>query len=149
MFTALSFSFPLPGERQAFLVWREPLAGARSFDVFRTPGGKRNDEPLRDENDNGQIGFLEAELDADRDYAYRVVTRGAEDGSATIVARADDANEGEQRGGAVSSRFAPTDLASRASTRRRSSVCPTCSSSRSSSARPTASASACARRGSR
>ena len=110
VFTALSFSFPLPGERQAFLVWGEPLAGDGSFDVYRTPGGKRNDEPLRDENDNGQIGFLEAELDADRDYTYRVVTRGAENGSATIVARADDANEGEQHGDAVSSRFAPTDL---------------------------------------
>ncbi|HET9675381.1 MAG TPA: hypothetical protein VFP31_11285 [Gaiellaceae bacterium] len=110
VFSALSFSFPLPGERQVFIVWREPLAGPRSFDVYRTPGGKRNDEPLRDENDNGQVGFLEAELDADRDYTYRVVTRGAGDGSATIVARGDAVNKGEQHGPATSSRFAPTDL---------------------------------------
>jgi hypothetical protein len=110
VFTALSFSFPVAGERQAFVVWREPLAGPRSFDVFRTPGGKRNDDPVRDENANGQVGFLESNLDADRDYAYRVVTRGASGGSATIVANASDVNDGEQRGGATSSRFDPTDV---------------------------------------
>ena len=109
VFSALSFSFPLMGERQAFVVWREPLAGKASFDVYRTPGGKRNDEPLRDENDNGQIGFLESSLDADSDYRYRVVAR-ATGASASIVAESDDVNDGEQHGAATSSRFAPTDL---------------------------------------
>ena len=110
VFSALSFSFPVIGERQAFVVWREPLVGPRSFDVYRTPGGRRNDDPIRDENDNGQAGFLETNLDADRDYAYRVATRGPNGASATIVARASDRGDGEQRGGATSSRFAPTDV---------------------------------------
>jgi hypothetical protein len=109
VFNAFSFSFPVMGERQAFVGWREPLDGTSTFDVYRDPGGKRNDEPIRDENDNGRIGFLEAELDADRDYRYRVVARD-EGGSASIVARAEDANEGERRGGPTSDRRAPTDL---------------------------------------
>ncbi len=109
VFSALSFSFPLSGERQAFVVWREPLAGATTFDVVRDPGGKRNDEPLRDENANGQIGFLEAELDADRTYRYTVVARDS-GATATIVADPDDANEGEQTGAATTSAAAPTDV---------------------------------------
>ena len=109
VFSALSFSFPLMGERQAFVAWREPLDGTSMFDVYREPGGKRNEKPVRDENDNGQIGFLEAELDAGRDYRYRVVARDG-GGSASIVAKADDANEGERRGAPTSHRRAPTDL---------------------------------------
>ena len=73
VFTALSFSFPLMGERQVFVSWREPFAGATSYDVLREPGGTRNDEPLRDENANGILGFAEAELDAREDYRYQVV----------------------------------------------------------------------------
>lgn len=95
VFSALSFSFPLSGERQAFVVWREPLAGATTFDVIREPGGTRNDEPLSDENANGTIGFLEAELDAERDYRYRVVALYDETNvtSPPIPARAEDTNE--------------------------------------------------------
>jgi hypothetical protein len=109
VFSALSFSFPLSGERQAFVIWREPLAGATSFDVLRDPGGRRNDEPLRDENANGQIGFLEAELDADRTYRYTVVARDS-GASAAIVADPDDVNEGEQTGAVTTSAAAPSDL---------------------------------------
>lgn len=109
VFSALSFSFPLSGERQAFVVWREPLAGATTFDLYREPGGKRNDEPLSDENANGQIGFLEAELDAERTYTYRVVARDS-GAAATIVADPGDANEGEQVGAVTTSAAAPSDL---------------------------------------
>jgi hypothetical protein len=77
--------------------------------VYRDPGGKRNDEPVRDENDNGQIGFLEGELDADRDYRYRIVARDG-GGSASIVAKAEDTNDGERQGGPTSDRRAPTDV---------------------------------------
>jgi hypothetical protein len=73
VFTALSFSYPLMGERQVFLSWREPFAGPTTYDVLREPGGKQNDEPLRDDNANGLLGFAEAELDARGDYRYRVV----------------------------------------------------------------------------
>ena len=109
VFSALSFSFPLSGERQAFLVWQEPLSGTATFDVLRAPGGRRNDEPLVDENDNGQIGFLEAELEADRTYVYTVIARETR-GRSTIVADPDDANEGEQQGAPTTSADAPTDL---------------------------------------
>jgi hypothetical protein len=96
VFSALSFSFPLSGERQAFLVWREPLRGPTAYDVLREPGGTRNDEPLRDENANGEVGFLEAELDADRDYRYRVVALYPETNvtSPPVPALAEDTNEG-------------------------------------------------------
>jgi hypothetical protein len=73
VFTALSFSFPLSGERQVFLSWREPFAGPTSYEVLREPGGRRNDAPIRDENANGEVAFAEAELDARRDYRYEVV----------------------------------------------------------------------------
>ena len=109
VFNAFSFSFPLMGERQVFLAWREPLAGTMTFDVYRYPGGKRNDEPVRDDNDNGRIGFLEGTLDARKDYRYRIVAR---DGgrSASIVARSEDANDGERSGPPTSDRQAPTDV---------------------------------------
>jgi hypothetical protein len=96
VFSALSFSFPLSGERQAFLVWREPLAGPTTYDVLREPGGTRNEGPLRDENGNGQIGFLEAELDAGRDYRYRVVAFYPETNvtSPPVPALSEDTNEG-------------------------------------------------------
>ena len=99
VFDALSFAFPLPGERQAFFGWSEPAAGEPDgYDVLRDPGGKRNDEPLTDENGDGEVGWLEAELDADVDYTYTVVAiDGAARTTASIVARADDANEGTQR----------------------------------------------------
>ena len=109
VFNAFSFSFPLMGERQVFLAWREPLAGATTFDVYRDPGGKQNDEPLRDDNDNGRIGFLEGSLDARKDYRYRIVAR-AGGGSASIVARSEDANDGERSGPPTSDRRAPTDV---------------------------------------
>ena len=109
VFDAFSFSFPLMGERQVFVGWREPLAGPASFDVYRDPGGKRNDEPLRDENDNGRIGFLEGSVDADRDYRYRVVARDG-GGSSSVVARAEDANGGERSGPPTSDEGAPTDV---------------------------------------
>jgi hypothetical protein len=113
VFTALSFAFPLPGERQVLLLWREPLAGGpATFDVYRVPGGKRNDKPLRDKDGDGEVGWLEAELDADRDYTYRVVAIHATPATRAqtrIVARASDVDDGEQRGGVTSSRFAPAD----------------------------------------
>ena len=101
VFDALSFAFPLPGERQAFFGWTHPAAGEPDgYDVVREPGGKRNDEPLTDENDDGDVGWLEAELDADVDYTYTVVAiDGAQRTRASIVARADDANEGTRRDG--------------------------------------------------
>jgi uncharacterized membrane protein len=108
VFNAFSFSFPLMGERQAFVAWREPLDGPSTFDVYRDPGGKRNDEPVIDDNDNGRLGYAEAELDADRDYRYRIVA--GDGGSAAIVAKSEDANEGEQQGAPTSDRRAPTDL---------------------------------------
>jgi hypothetical protein len=100
VFSALAFAFPLPGERQAFVSWRAPLAGEPDgYDVMREPGGKRNDELLNDQNDDGEVGWLESELEADRDYTYTVV---AVDGRARngvrVVARAEDANDGPQRG---------------------------------------------------
>ena len=109
VFNAFSFSFPLMGERQVFVVWREPLDGASTFDVYRDPGGKQNTDPLRDDNDNGRIGFLDGSLDADRDYRYRIVARD-EGGSASVVARSEDANEGERNGPPTSDRRAPTDV---------------------------------------
>jgi hypothetical protein len=112
VFTALSFAFPLPGERQVLLLWREPLAGGPAeYDVYRVPGGKQNDEPLTDENKNGELGYLEAELDAQRDYRYVIVARHPDGrASTTIEARADDVNEGEKVGGVTSSQTAPTDV---------------------------------------
>ena len=100
VFSALAFAFPLPGERQAFVSWREPLAGEPDgYDVVREPGGKRNDELLTDENNNGEVGWLEAELDADRDYTYTVVAvDGLSRNAVRVVARAEDANDGPQRG---------------------------------------------------
>ncbi len=109
VFNAFSFSFPLMGERQVFLGWREPLDGPASFDVYRDPGGKRNDEPVRDDNDNGRLGYLEGSLDAGSDYRYRIVARDG-GGSASIVARSEDTNDGEQSGPPTSDPGAPTDL---------------------------------------
>lgn len=109
VFNAFSFSFPLMGERQVFVAWREPLAGTTTFDVYRDPGGKRNDDPVRDDNDNGRIGYLEGALDAGRDYRYRIVARDG-GSSASIVARSEDANDGERRGPPTSDERAPTDL---------------------------------------
>ena len=110
VFSALSFSFPLMGERQGFVEWREPLAGGPgSFEVRRVPGGLRTDEPLRDENANGRIGFLEAELEADRDYRY-VITTVPSRASTSVDARADDVNDGPQDGDVTSSPRAPTDV---------------------------------------
>jgi hypothetical protein len=110
VFTALSFAFPLAGERQVLILWRHPLAEGRyAYDVIRAPGGKRNDEPLTDENGDGEVGWLEAELDADRDYRYVIIARQAGRSAATtILARADDVNEGVERRAVTSSRFAPT-----------------------------------------
>jgi hypothetical protein len=111
VFTALSFSFPLAGERQSFVGWRPPLAGVpRGYDVFRQPGGKRNDEPVTDEDGDGDVGWLEGELDADRDYRYRVVALSPGRPAVTGVARAEDTNEGPQRAGSTASRGAPTAL---------------------------------------
>jgi hypothetical protein len=111
VFTALSFAFPLPGERQSLVLWRTPLDGEpRGYDVFREPGGKRNDEPIRDEDDDGDVGWLEAELDADRDYRYRVVALNGGRHAVTGVARAEDTNEGPQRVGPTADRRAPTAL---------------------------------------
>lgn len=96
VFSALSFAFPLPGERQAFVSWREPAGGEpNGYDVVRRPGGKRNDELLTDSNGDGEVGWLEAELDADRDYTYQV-TAVYDDGAYAVGvdARAEDVNEG-------------------------------------------------------
>lgn len=109
VFGALSFSFPLMGERQVFVTWREPLAGTSTFDVYRDPGGKRNETPVRDDNGNGRLGYVEAELDADRDYRYRIVARDG-GGSASIVARSEDANDGERQAAPTSNQRAPTDV---------------------------------------
>ena len=139
MFTALSFSFPLPGERQVLVLWGPPLAGEpRGYDVIRVPGGKRNDELLTDEDEDGDVGWLEGELDADRDYVYRVVAVD-DDGrdAVTGVARAADTNDGPQRAAATTTGVRRPRSRSRAWTPRRSSGSPTCSSSRSSSPRPT------------
>jgi hypothetical protein len=111
VFTALSFSFPLPGERQVLVLWGPPLAGEpRGYDVIRVPGGKRNDELLTDEDEDGDVGWLEGELDADRDYAYRVVA--VDDGrhAVTGVARAGDTNDGPQRAAPTADARAPTAL---------------------------------------
>jgi hypothetical protein len=112
VFTALSFAFPLAGERQVLLLWREPLAGGPArYDVIRLPGGKRNDEPLRDKDGDGEVGWLEAELDAHRDYRYLIVARHDTVGAATSIdARAKDVNKGVDVSGVTSNRSAPTDV---------------------------------------
>jgi hypothetical protein len=112
VFDAFSFSFPLMGERQVFVTWREPLDGPTTFDVLREPGGTRNDEPLRDENDNGQIGFLEAELDAREDYRYRIVARYpvANVTSPAVPTYWRDTNDGEQLEATTTDRRAPIDI---------------------------------------
>jgi hypothetical protein len=111
VFSALSFAFPIPGERQVFLTWREPLSGPALHDVDRVPGGRRNDAPLRDENENGRIGFGESGLDADVDYDY-VITSRSEGGEGVVLVRAhaDDVNDGEQRVGLTATDRAPTDV---------------------------------------
>jgi hypothetical protein len=111
VFTALSFAFPLPGERQVLLLWREPVAGGpATFDVHRVPDGRRNNTRLRDENANGEVGFLEAELDARRDYRYEIVaTTRSKTASTSVVARAADVNDGERRA-STTSRYAPADV---------------------------------------
>jgi hypothetical protein len=111
VFTALSFSFPLAGERQAFVLWREPLdGGPAAYVVIRNPGGVRTDEPRRDEDGDGEIGFLEAGLDSDRDYEYEVVAmHGPDRVASTVVSRADDVNDGFMRGTTTSAR-APADV---------------------------------------
>lgn len=112
VFNAFSFSFPLIGERQAFVVWLEPLAGATTYDVLREPGGTRNEKPLRDENDNGQIGFLEAELDAREDYRYRVVARYPVTNvtSPEVPSYWRDTNDGERLHVTTTDRRAPRDI---------------------------------------
>jgi hypothetical protein len=113
VFTALSFAFPLAGERQALVLWRKPLAdGPYTYSVFRVPGGKRNDEPLKDENGDGEVGWLEGELDADRDYRYAIAAyrRGMNVGETSIVTREEDLDEGMKRGPVTSSELAPTDV---------------------------------------
>lgn len=112
VFSALSFSFPLSGERQAFLSWREPLAGPTTYDVLREPGGRRNDEPIRDENDNEQLGFLEAELDARDDYRYRVVARYPVTNvtSPAVPTYWRDTNEGSSLQITTTDRRAPRDV---------------------------------------
>jgi hypothetical protein len=111
VFTALSFSFPLPGERQSLVLWRAPLEGTPTgYDVFREPGGKRNDEPITDEDEDGDVGWLEGELDADRDYRYRVVAVNDGRHAVTGVARAEDTNAGPRRVGQTADSRAPTSL---------------------------------------
>jgi hypothetical protein len=112
VFDAFSFSFPLMGERQVFVAWREPLDGPTTFDVLREPGGTRNDEPLRDENDNGQIGFLEAELDARKDYRYRIVARYPVTNvtSPAVPTYWRDTNDGELLEVTTTDRRAPSDI---------------------------------------
>jgi hypothetical protein len=108
VFSALSFSFPLSGERQVFVEWREPLSGPTTYGVWREPGGKRNDEPLRDRDGDRDVGFAEAELEADRDYVYRIVTASGAD--VLVRADADDVNEGTQRSSGVSTVTRDTPL---------------------------------------
>ena len=113
VFTALSYSFPLPGERQALVRWRAPLGATNvTYSVVRSPGGVRNDAPLRDANGDRELGWLEAELDADRDYTYAVVARhaGGERSSASVVARASEVDDGVQHGAVTQERAAPTDV---------------------------------------
>jgi hypothetical protein len=110
VFSALSFSFPLSGERQVFIVWREPLDGPTSYDIEREPGGKRNDAPLRDRDADRDVGFAEAELDAGRDYLYRILALGG--GEAVARADAEDVNDGvqQQRQSGVAGRDTPLDV---------------------------------------
>ena len=112
VFSALSFSFPLTGERQVFLAWREPLAGGRvTYSVVRVPGGVRNESPIRDRNGDGEASFAEAELDAHHDYRYEVVAMtGSARGSAVVEARAEDVNEGVRDGAPTDSQLAPVAL---------------------------------------
>lgn len=112
VFNAFSFSFPLMGERQVFVAWREPLAGPTSYDVLREPGGTRNDEPLRDDNDNGRVGFLEGSLDARKDYRYRVVARYPVTNvtSPAVPAYWRDTNRGERLVVTTTDRRAPLDI---------------------------------------
>jgi hypothetical protein len=111
VFTALSFSFPLAGERQSLVLWRPPLEGdPRGYDVYREPGGKRNEGAITDEDGDGDVGWLEAELDADRDYRYRVVAVNGDGHAVSGVARAEDTNDGPQRVGSTADRRAPTAL---------------------------------------
>lgn len=112
VFSALAFAFPLPGERQAFVSWRTPLAGEPDgYDVLREPGGMRNDELLTDANGDGEVGWLEAELEAGRDYTYTVVALdGPRTARAEVVARADDVNDGPEPGEPTGDRLAPTSV---------------------------------------
>jgi hypothetical protein len=112
VFSALSYSFPLPGERQILVTWRHPLSGEPDgYEVHRTPGGRRNDEPLRDQNADGEVGWPEAELDARRDYVYEVVAvEGTRRTSVTGVARWRDANDGVRHGSPSADRDAPTSM---------------------------------------
>jgi hypothetical protein len=111
VFTALSFSFPVPGERQALVLWRTPLAGSpRGYDVIRSPGGERNDDLLTDEDGDGDVGWLEGELDADRDYTYRVVAVNGGRHAVSGVARASDTNRGPQNVATTADPRAPTGL---------------------------------------
>jgi hypothetical protein len=112
VFNAFSFSFPLMGERQVFVVWHEPLDGPTSYDVLREPGGTRNDEPLRDDNDNGQVGFLEGSLDARKDYRYRVVALYPVTNitSPAVPAYWRDTNHGERLEVTTTDGRAPSDI---------------------------------------
>jgi hypothetical protein len=112
VFTALSYAFPLPGERQVFVVWGEPLAGPTTYDVVREPGGVRNKEPFGDGNGDGEIGWLEAELDARKDYTYRVVARYPVSNvtSPAVTSHWRDTNREPTLQVTTTDRRAPTDL---------------------------------------
>jgi hypothetical protein len=96
VFSALSFSFPLDGPT--------------SYDIEREPGGKRNDAPLRDRDGDRDVGFAEAELEAGRDYLYRILALGG--GEALASADAEDVNDGvqQQRQPGVAGRDTPLDV---------------------------------------
>ena len=100
VFTVFSFAFPLPGERQVGLRWSLPReGGAEEFFVVREPGPAEplNEQPIRDRDGDGRTGFLEAELDARRDYTYRIrAGRGADAAVAEAPAPWRDA-DGEPR----------------------------------------------------
>ena len=148
VFNAFSFSFPLMGERQVFVTWREPLDGPSSFDVYRDPGGKRNDEPIRRRQRQRPARLRRggARRGPRLPVPHRLPRRGLRC----------DRREGRRRerrraagpADVRPDRRRPTS-GSTASTRPRSSASPTCSSSPSSSPRRTASSCGAARPGSR
>ena len=116
VFDALSFAFPLSGERQAFVRWHVPREGRPlGYDVLREPGppGALNSEPVVDRDGNGRAGFLEAELGARRDYRYRVVALYEETNvtSPAVPAPWRETNEEPRTVVTTSDPRAPTELA--------------------------------------